>query len=174
MISTLTKQETNVLGYIAEGFQNKEIAYRMQLTEHTVKVHVNNIMTKVKCGNRLELIVKLLAGKGINVKDTLLAKTEEQPVMERTLESASMPIMFICESYQLPHAPVYWLADAFLCAFLLEETGPSDRTRTPSGSYSMQKAISEIEVSLNNNGWNAVTVGDIVTMVETAVKKRFK
>jgi DNA-binding NarL/FixJ family response regulator len=50
----LSKRETQVLKLMSEGLQNKLIAANMELSEHTVKVHVHNIIRKLKVHNRTQ------------------------------------------------------------------------------------------------------------------------
>lgn len=50
----LTRRETQVLEMISCGLQNKQVAERLALSEHTVKLHVHNVITKLKVRNRTE------------------------------------------------------------------------------------------------------------------------
>lgn len=50
----LSMREGEVLALLSEGLQNKLIAARMDLSEHTVKVHVHNIIRKLKVHNRTQ------------------------------------------------------------------------------------------------------------------------
>jgi len=43
----LSAREIEVLSLIVEGLANKEIAYRLNIAEHTVKNHVKNILAKL-------------------------------------------------------------------------------------------------------------------------------
>lgn len=52
--ASLTHREQEVLRYISKGLQNKIIAVRMELSEHTVKVHVHNIIRKLGVHNRTQ------------------------------------------------------------------------------------------------------------------------
>ncbi|MBZ2185871.1 MAG: response regulator transcription factor [Bryobacter sp.] len=54
----LTSREREVLGLLAEGVGNKEIAWRLNITEHTVKFHVSSLMTKLKAGSRTEAVTQ--------------------------------------------------------------------------------------------------------------------
>jgi DNA-binding NarL/FixJ family response regulator len=54
--SALTARETEVLRMIAEGFANKEIAWRLGISEHTVKFHVSALLGKLGAGSRAEAI----------------------------------------------------------------------------------------------------------------------
>jgi DNA-binding NarL/FixJ family response regulator len=48
----LTSREIEVLQYIATGLRNKEIAFRMGVTEATVNAHVKHILQKLHVGDR--------------------------------------------------------------------------------------------------------------------------
>ena len=56
----LTDREQEILGLIARGFKNKEIAEQLFISEGTVKVHVNNILRKMSVSTRSEAIAKAL------------------------------------------------------------------------------------------------------------------
>ena len=51
----LTSRERDVVGGIASGFTNREIAERLSISEQTVKHHLRNIFDKTGVSNRLEL-----------------------------------------------------------------------------------------------------------------------
>jgi DNA-binding NarL/FixJ family response regulator len=53
---TLTTREREVLGLIAQGRANKEIAAALSVTERTVKFHVSAILAKLGAGNRTEAV----------------------------------------------------------------------------------------------------------------------
>jgi DNA-binding NarL/FixJ family response regulator len=50
-----TVREHAVLSCLQQGRSNKQIAYDLKLSENTVKVHVRNIMQKLKAHNRTEV-----------------------------------------------------------------------------------------------------------------------
>lgn len=52
----LTKRENEILARIALGNQNKIIAAAFGLSEHTVKIHIHNIITKLGVHNRTEAV----------------------------------------------------------------------------------------------------------------------
>jgi DNA-binding NarL/FixJ family response regulator len=49
----LTKREAEILGLIAQGLTNPEIAERLYLSGHTIKTHVNRIFTKTGSRDRM-------------------------------------------------------------------------------------------------------------------------
>ncbi len=51
----MTPRERQVIGLIAEGLSNKEIAKRLHIATHTVKSHVRNIMEKLTLHTRLQI-----------------------------------------------------------------------------------------------------------------------
>jgi DNA-binding NarL/FixJ family response regulator len=53
----LTERQAAVLECIRKGKANKQIAYELSMSEGTVKVHVRNIMKKLKARNRTEVAV---------------------------------------------------------------------------------------------------------------------
>ena len=54
-----TDRQVEVVEALRRGKANKIIAYELNLRESTVKVHVRNIMKKVKATNRTEIVFKL-------------------------------------------------------------------------------------------------------------------
>jgi DNA-binding NarL/FixJ family response regulator len=53
---TLTARELEVLRLVAAGLGNKEIASRLQISDHTVKFHVASIMGKLGAASRTEAV----------------------------------------------------------------------------------------------------------------------
>ena len=54
----LTPREREVLEMLAEGLSNKEIAWRMKISEHTVKFHVASIFAKLDVSTRTEAVMQ--------------------------------------------------------------------------------------------------------------------
>lgn len=52
----LTSRELEVLGLVAEGLANREIADRLFISENTVKNHVRSIHEKLRVGSRTEAV----------------------------------------------------------------------------------------------------------------------
>lgn len=53
----LTPREREVLEMLAEGLSNKEIAWRMRISEHTVKFHIASIFGKLGASTRTEAVM---------------------------------------------------------------------------------------------------------------------
>lgn len=56
-LGELTKREIEVLKLLSEGLFNKEIAYRLEISERTVKNHVSNIFKKISVSDRTQAAV---------------------------------------------------------------------------------------------------------------------
>lgn len=61
-MSDLTAREWQILGHVAKGSQNKIIASDLGLSEHTVKIHIHNIINKLGVHNRTEAAAIYFAG----------------------------------------------------------------------------------------------------------------
>jgi two-component system, NarL family, response regulator YdfI len=54
----LSSREIEVLAMMAEGMANKEIAVRLNISEHTVKFHVSSILAKLSASSRGEAVAR--------------------------------------------------------------------------------------------------------------------
>ena len=54
---SLSPREREILGYVAKGASNKEIARTLDLAESTVKIHVQHILRKLKLSSRVQAAV---------------------------------------------------------------------------------------------------------------------
>jgi NarL family two-component system response regulator YdfI len=52
----LTPREIEVLRLLAEGLANKNIAWKLKISEHTVKFHIASIFTKLNVSSRAEAV----------------------------------------------------------------------------------------------------------------------
>jgi DNA-binding CsgD family transcriptional regulator len=59
----LTARESEVLGELAAGRSNKDIALRLHCSVRTVDVHVSSLLRKARCGSRAELIARVLGAR---------------------------------------------------------------------------------------------------------------
>ncbi len=58
IVEPLTPREQEVLALIAEGLPNKAIALRLGISDHTVKFHINAILSKLNAQSRTEAVVQ--------------------------------------------------------------------------------------------------------------------
>lgn len=55
---TLTNRQQQVLGLVAQGMSNKQIAYEMGVSEATVKLHINALLRSVGATNRTQALIR--------------------------------------------------------------------------------------------------------------------
>ena len=58
-IQTLTPQQSRVLGMLAEGLLNKQIAYELGVSEATIKAHVSAVLQKLGVDSRTQAVIQL-------------------------------------------------------------------------------------------------------------------
>jgi DNA-binding NarL/FixJ family response regulator len=56
-LGLITPREVEVLGAIASGATNAEIAARLHMAEGTVKTHIGNLLAKLQCRDRVALVL---------------------------------------------------------------------------------------------------------------------
>jgi NarL family two-component system response regulator YdfI len=56
----LSDRESEVLSLLAEGLSNKIIAFRLDISEHTVKTHVTAILAKLGAASRTEAVAQAI------------------------------------------------------------------------------------------------------------------
>lgn len=56
-LQSLTPQQARVLGMLAEGLLNKQIAYELGVSEATVKAHVSAILQKLNVESRTQAVI---------------------------------------------------------------------------------------------------------------------
>lgn len=59
----LSKRETEIIIFIANGFSDKEIATRLCISSRTIQTHVSRICLKLRAKNRTHAVTKILVGK---------------------------------------------------------------------------------------------------------------
>lgn len=64
----LTPRENLVLEYLVIGCDNKTIAQELNVSSHTVKIHVANIIKKFEAKNRTHVAFIAGAGELVNIR----------------------------------------------------------------------------------------------------------
>ncbi len=59
MLPHLSKKEAEIIDYLKEGLSNKQIAFRLNITENTVKNHFSHIFDKLGVESRTQLLIKV-------------------------------------------------------------------------------------------------------------------
>ncbi|MBO3743767.1 response regulator transcription factor [Actinoplanes flavus] len=57
ILNGLTPRETEIVGLVAGGLSNDDIAARLHVSPFTAKTHINNAMTKLGVRDRVQLVV---------------------------------------------------------------------------------------------------------------------
>ncbi len=64
-----------------QGLNNKQIARRLALSEHTIKNHLFHIFDKLNVANRIELLFLMVKGREVHSEELALQLfSHEQPV----------------------------------------------------------------------------------------------
>lgn len=64
----LTMRQQQLVGLVAKGLTNKEIAFRLNLSEYTVRNHIHRILKQVDAGSRSEAVEMVIAhGYPLNI-----------------------------------------------------------------------------------------------------------
>ena len=63
----LTARELQVMYYVAEGLNNREVAERMYLSVHTIKAHLESIYLKLSVHNKIQALVYAIKNNLINL-----------------------------------------------------------------------------------------------------------
>ncbi len=58
-LQSLTPQQARVLGMLAEGLLNKQIAYELGVSEATIKAHVSAVLQKLGVDSRTQAVIQL-------------------------------------------------------------------------------------------------------------------
>ena len=58
LLPELTEREREILGLVAQGYNNTEIAERLVLSSKTVRNHISNIFSKLQVADRAQAIIR--------------------------------------------------------------------------------------------------------------------
>ena len=61
-IARLTPREREVVRLVADGMRNQEIAFELNLTEHTIRNYLLRIFDKLGISSRVELVLYAFSG----------------------------------------------------------------------------------------------------------------
>jgi two-component system response regulator DegU len=67
LVAPITKRETQILSYVANGNTNKQIASSLQISEQTIKNHVSAILRKLNANDRAHAVVVAIRHGWISV-----------------------------------------------------------------------------------------------------------
>lgn len=57
LAAPLTPKELEILTYVAGGYMNKQIAYKLSISEQTIKNHMSSILRKLDANDRTQAVV---------------------------------------------------------------------------------------------------------------------
>jgi DNA-binding CsgD family transcriptional regulator len=75
-LGALTPREREVLGLLAEGCSNQELARRLEITERTARTHVSNLLGKLRLASRTQAAL-LAYQEGFPVPPAIVAADGE-------------------------------------------------------------------------------------------------
>jgi DNA-binding NarL/FixJ family response regulator len=91
----LTPREDQVVGLVAEGIVNREIAQQLGVKENTVKKSLLRIYDKVGVSNRVELVLYALTNRGMQIDAPNPAKVfpGSERLVSRSVEASRMKLL---------------------------------------------------------------------------------
>ena len=61
-MNKITERERDILKLVVQGYSNEEIGKKLNISKHTVKAHISDILRKMEIQTRAELC--FIIGKG--------------------------------------------------------------------------------------------------------------
>ncbi len=112
----LSEREMDVARLLAEGLSNGEIAHKLVLSPHTVKVHLRNIYGKLEVSSRTEATMSLVQQGWLVVEGVELAEPAPAPVVPALPEP--LPLAPLAPTIA-PWQRIYLMAAALICVLAL-------------------------------------------------------
>ncbi len=106
----------DVARLLAEGLSNGEIAHKLVLSPHTVKVHLRNIYGKLEVSSRTEATMSLVQQGWLVVEGVELAEPAPAPVVPALPEP--LPLAPLAPTIA-PWQRIYLMAAALICVLAL-------------------------------------------------------
>ncbi len=75
----LTPREVEVLGLVAQGASNKEIAHKLRIAIGTIKMHLQNILKKLNSSDRTQAVTIALARGILHLDDSNVQAAAAEP-----------------------------------------------------------------------------------------------
>lgn len=75
----LSEREAEILHHLAQGHPNKMIAYRLSISEATVKAHLKNLLRKLRFSNRTQAAIWALSNAGTRAGAAICAPATDLP-----------------------------------------------------------------------------------------------
>ena len=124
-ISLLTEQEEKIVFHVCEGLTNREIAERMELSEHTVKNHLFRIYSRLGISSRVEVMFSVFTQHIIHAPHLAELPVADGDVFQSRLQQAehSPEAQFAIGSMYLEgRGTPKDLSAAYMWLFLAEHT----------------------------------------------------
>jgi DNA-binding CsgD family transcriptional regulator len=88
----ITRREQETLGLLSDGFDTKEIANRMGISNHTAKSYVRMVMVKMGVSSRMEILAKTLSMNLPSRKPAWAHESGQQPnvIFEKSNPTSEM------------------------------------------------------------------------------------
>ena len=67
MSKILTKREKEIFNLLIINKSTKEISYKYNISEKTIRNHISNVMQKLSVNNRVSAVVELIKLEEINI-----------------------------------------------------------------------------------------------------------
>ena len=157
----LSKRELEIVGLVAGGLTNREIAARIYLSPNTVKVHLRNIFTKTGVASRTELTVLAMRERWIEVPgvttETSPAATADESMPEVT--AAPPPATSILSSWPRSRWIALTIGLLLALAVLVLPQRPAGQAARPTGNGLIDQPEAPVvaAVPTEEDGWTELS-----------------